>query len=214
MPPQIVSIEGNIGAGKTTIIKRIEELLQTSENKKILVLKEPVDIWSTFMDPTDNKNILQKFYENPNQYSFPFQILAFTTRLMEIKQTMEKYDDYDIILCERSLEADSNIFAKMLYDDGYIDSICYQIYLKIFAEMASAYKLNKIFYLNVEPEICLERIQGRGREGEQGISLDYLNKCKKYHDLWFSMNNLPYEIINTSSPDTIYDFFSEKIIQK
>jgi len=82
------------------------------------------------------------------------------------------------------------------------------------AEMASAYKVNKIFYLNVDPEICLERIQGRGREGEDGITLDYLNKCKKYHELWLSRKDLPYEIINSSSPDTIYDFFVEKTMQK
>lgn len=210
MTPKIISIEGNIGAGKTTLLKQIESLLEKKNDHKIVVLKEPVDIWSTIVDK-DNKNIIQKFYEDPKRYSFPFQILTFNTRLFQIKKTIEKYSDCEIILCERSLEADYNIFAKMLYDDDLIDDISYQIYLKIYNETVACYNVDKIFYLNIDPRICSDRIKQRGREGEDNIQIDYLDKCKKYHDEWLCKTDLSYEVVNTSEPSIIYNYFLEQI---
>lgn len=210
MRPKIISIEGNIGAGKTTILNQIEALLEKSDNHKIVVLKEPVDVWSTIVDK-DNQTILQKFYEDPTKYSFPFQILTFNTRLFQIKKTIEKYPDCEILLCERSLEADLNIFAKMLYEDHLIDDISYQIYLKVYNETVMGYNVDQIFYLNIDPNICLYRIKQRDREGEDNIQLEYLDKCKKYHDEWLCKKDLPYEVINTSEPFIIYNYFLEQV---
>jgi deoxyadenosine/deoxycytidine kinase len=209
--PKIISIEGNIGAGKTTILNHIEKILCNTGNKKIRVLREPVDIWSTVKTPdpdsiSGSKTILQKFYEDPQKYAFPFQMLAFSTRLSEIKQMISKYPDCEIILCERSLEADANIFAKMLYDDGNIDDISYQVYCRMFADMALPYTVFKIFYLDIPVKTCLDRIKYRNRDGEANIGMEYLEKCKKYHDEWFQKPDLKYEIVNINGIDSIIDY--------
>jgi len=184
--PKIISIEGNIGAGKTTILSKLEEKYQGDAS--VIFIKEPVDVWERVCDST-GENILQKFYQNPDKYAFPFQVLAYITRYSSIAKVVRENPDCRIIVCERSLDADYNIFAKMLFDDGLIDEVCFQIYKKIYDEYASIFPVSKIVYINADAEVCATRIAKRAREGEADIPLDYLQKCKKYHDEWLVMED-------------------------
>jgi deoxyadenosine/deoxycytidine kinase len=70
----------------------------------------------------------------------------------------------------------------MLYDDGLINSIDYQIYLKLFESFTDEYPVNKIIYVKTKPDICIERIKKRSRTGETNIQLDYLVNLDKYHN--------------------------------
>ena len=203
--PQIISIEGNIGAGKTTVIHKIEQFLEETNNTRIRVLKEPVDLWSTIKDE-NNETILEKFYKDPKTYAFPFQILAFMTRLSEIKKMLETYPDCEILLCERSIEADKNIFAKMMYDDGLMDLISHQIYLTMSENMRADFPLSKVFYLDIPVETCIERIKKRNREGEENIAANYLEKCMKYHTDWLFDSDLNYEVVKCVDEKVIVDF--------
>jgi deoxyadenosine/deoxycytidine kinase len=203
--PQIISIEGNIGAGKTTVIHKIEKFLEETNNTRIRVLKEPVDIWS-FIKDENNESILEKFYKDPKTYAFSFQILAFMTRLSEIKKMVQTYPDCEVILCERSLEADKNIFAKMMYDDGLIDLISHQIYLTMSENMRTDFPLSKVFYLDIPVETCADRIKIRNREGEENISVSYLEKCMKYHTDWLFGSDLNYEVVKCTDEKVIVDF--------
>ena len=180
--PKIITIEGNIGAGKSTILEQMKQ--RFIDRSDILFLKEPVDIWESVRDPADGASILKKFYMDPAKYSFPFQIMAYISRLSLLCETIRLHPECKIIICERSLDADRNIFAKMLYDDGLIEPICYQIYKRVYNEFHSSFTVDKIIYIDAEPEICAERIVKRSRDGEGNIELEYLKKCKKYHDKW------------------------------
>ncbi len=124
--PIIISIEGNIGAGKTTIIDRLQQKMHNVTD--ILFLREPLDIWESIKDPITGDNILQKFYQNPRQFAFSFQVMAYATRVSLIREAIRQNRNCKVIICERSLEADKNIFAQMLHDDGLIDDIQFQIY--------------------------------------------------------------------------------------
>ena len=120
MNPKIISIEGNIGSGKSTIVHNLEKKLE--HNKKYVFLREPVDIWQTIKD-TYGKTILEKFYEDQEKYAFAFQVMAYATRSAILQEAIRNNPDCKYILCERSLEADNQIFAKMLNDDNnYEDS--------------------------------------------------------------------------------------------
>jgi len=180
--PRIISIEGNIGAGKSTLLERLQQ--HCADRSDIVFLREPVDIWEAVRDPADGQNILQKFYSDSAKYSFPFQIMAFMSRLSLIEGAIREHPECSVIVCERSLCADRNIFAKMLSDDGLIESVCYQIYGKMYSEFSSKYEADGIVYVDAEADVCFRRIAKRGRNGEGGIALDYLEKCKKYHDAW------------------------------
>jgi len=180
--PYIISIEGNIGAGKSTLLHNMKQQWEHA-GWNIVFMQEPVDIWNTVCDE-DGKTILEKYYNDPSKYSFSFQIMAYSTRLAMLQNTIRDHPNCDIIICERSLEADRNIFANMLYHDGNMEHINHQIYELLYKNTAEQYAVDGIVYLDATPETCLDRIHVRGRGGENKISLEYLTQCCDYYNKW------------------------------
>jgi len=205
MTPTIISIEGNIGSGKTTILNRLKtEFLNKQTQKKILFLREPVDIWETVKD-NQNETILSKFYKNPKKHAFAFQVMAFSTRLTILREAIQQNPDVEIILCERSLDADKEIFAKMLHDDGVIEDTDYQIYNMFYNEITKqpeVKQLSGVIYINAEPEVSFERTKIRARDGESTITLGYLKECHAYHEKWIGdkkQADLNYPVLNINA---------------
>lgn len=176
---QIISIEGNIGSGKSTILSFLKEEFSKNTNE-IIFLQEPVQEWEKIKDK-NNVTILEKFYDNQEKYSFAFQMMAYISRLSLLKSTMEKNPNA-IIITERCLNTDRYVFAKMLYDSGKLEDVEYQIYLNWFDHFNDFQKLQKVIYLKTDPDICFYRISKRNRDGESNISLEYLKDCHKYHE--------------------------------
>lgn len=184
--PRIITVEGNIGAGKSTFLSTLQT--RYADRKDILFILEPIGLWETVKDEY-GKNMLEKFYDKPQKYSFAFQAMAFSTRLKIIREAvrdaMENPDStIKTIIMERSLDADREIFAQMLYDDGLLEKCEFEIYLMMAKDAMNTYSADGILWLTAEPEVCHERIAKRGREGENNISLDYLVKCDSYHKQW------------------------------
>ena len=184
MSAKIISIEGNIGSGKTTLLAELKT--RFGENKNIVFLKEPVDDWATITD-VNGVTMLEKFYTNQKEYSFPFQMMAYISRLALLKNAI-KENPNGIIITERSLYTDREVFAKMLYDSGFIELVNYKIYLKWFDTFAQECPVSKIIYVNTDPKICFDRIKKRSRTGESNIPLDYLENCHKYHNDMLDIN--------------------------
>lgn len=200
--PSLVSIEGNIGAGKSSFLKILQEKYKGRTD--ILFIQEPVDIWETVKDSKDGQNILQKYYQNPVKYAFAFQVLAFTTRLQLIKRAIsESSPDCKVILMERSLDADHRIFAKMLLDDHILEPIEFQIYEMMAKEDLREYSVNKILWLNTSAEECMNRIRVRGRIGEENISNEYLEKCDVCHREWLGVDTGIVFILNEEDQNEI-----------
>jgi deoxyadenosine/deoxycytidine kinase len=187
-PPVIISLEGNIGAGKSTFLECFEKHL--GKDSKWIFLKEPVHIWETIKD-NNGKTVLANFYEDPLKYAFAFQVMAYTTRYQELKRIIKENPDCEGIICERSLDADKHIFAKMLHGDGLMDDIMYNIYERYFSEYEGNFQLNGIIHIDALPETCFERVEKRSRSGENKIELSYLQKCQNFHDEWLSNTNTP-----------------------
>lgn len=202
----IYSIEGNIGSGKSTFI---DVLQKENKLKNAVYLEEPVKVWETIKDK-DGVTILEKFYSNQEKYSFPFQIMAYISRLSELKKKI-KENPNKIIFTERSILTDRNVFAKMLYDDKKIEEINYKIYLKWFDEFMSDFNFCGVIYIQTNPEVCSKRIKLRNRKGEEGIPMKYSVKCHIYHETWINnlnkLNGKPCEKIyfdgNINFKDTI-----------
>jgi deoxyadenosine/deoxycytidine kinase len=190
---RIISIEGNIGSGKSTLVHDLQVYFKNKDisNDKVVFLQEPVDVWNTIRD--DNGTILEHFYKDQVKYSFPFQMMAYISRLSKLRETIKKYPE-SIIITERSLFTDKFVFAKMLYDNEKIDEISYQIYLKWFNDFINDLPKHEFIYIKASPEKCLERINRRNRSGES-IELDYLVNCDKYHDNMLSSHECYSELI-------------------
>jgi deoxyadenosine/deoxycytidine kinase len=194
--PFIVSLEGNIGAGKSTILEKLQQkyALPYEESKKyfggialekIVFMPEPVDIWTSICDSETGESILEKFYKDPKTYSFAFQVMVYNTHLEAFRRVVKENPDCVLLICERSIDAGRHIFAQMLRDDGMIDDVSFQVYTKLFDSTAGEFPLDAILHLDVEPEVCLKRIAKRARDGEGGIPLEYLEKCDRYYKKWF-----------------------------
>lgn len=181
--PRIYTVEGNIGSGKSTFVKNLQHWFNTNHPyEKVVFLQEPVDDWVSIKD-TNDETIIEKFYKDQKTYAFSFQMMAYISRLAILKKTVEE-NPGAIIITERSLYTDKEVFAKMLYEDNKIDDVQYQIYLKWFDFFQKEYPLEGIIYLSTDYKTCFNRIELRDRDGENKITLAYLQLCNEYHNKW------------------------------
>jgi len=186
--PTIISLEGNIGAGKSTFLEHLEKNI--GKNSGWIFLREPVHIWEQIKDE-NGETVLANFYKNPEKYAFAFQVMAYTTRYQELKRVVDENPNCKGVICERSLEADKYIFAKMLHSDGLIDKLMYNIYERYFSVYEGNFKLDGVIHIHADPDVCFERIVKRSRTGESTISLDYLKKCDEFHHNWLMNTETP-----------------------
>ena len=176
--PLIISIEGNIGTGKSTLIEKVQKYLSEQyPHVKIGYIPEPVDIWNCVTD-NNGMTILEKYYENQHKYAFSFQMMAYISRLSIIRNALRQAND--IIIMERSIFTDCEVFAKMLYADGKIEEIEYNIYMKWFNEFIGDLPMIWHIYIQAAPTVSAGRVIKRGRQGEI-IPLSYLEKCHDNH---------------------------------
>lgn len=198
----IISIEGNIGSGKTTLINKLQENLQDD----FVFLEEPLDEWLEIKDERDN-TILSKFYSDQSKYSFSFQMMAYISRLNKLKEQLNQTKN---IFTERSLSTDKYVFAKMLYDNKLMDSCEYQIYNKWFDSFNKETAITKMIYVKTDPIICNERVNKRSRDGENNISQEYLNTCHLYHEEMIKTLNIPILVLdgndNVFNEDVLSDW--------
>ena len=197
----IISLEGNIGSGKSTLIKALKVYTQLTLEKTMTIkyVQEPVEEWNRITDD-NGETLLQKFYGNQSAYAFSFQIMAYITRFRKMLRIIEESDDDTIIICERSLETDKNVFGKMLYDCGKIRDIDWSIYNYWFDTFADKIKPDILLYIETSIQTCSDRIMKRQRDGESAISTEYLQQCKQYHEDWITNSDTPSKIIN-GNPD-------------
>jgi deoxyadenosine/deoxycytidine kinase len=174
------SIDGNIGSGKSTLYTSLHELYK--DNSAVIFVPEPVSQWEKIKDGS-GKTMLQLFYADQEKYAFAFQMMAYISRLSILRKIIKDNQGQNIvIITERTLYTDKHIFAKMLFDQGKIEDVEYQIYLTWFDEFAKDFPLNNVIYVKTAPQKCYERIHKRAREGEEIIPLAYLEDCHRYHE--------------------------------
>jgi deoxyadenosine/deoxycytidine kinase len=190
--PIIISFDGNIGSGKSTKVKDIEEYYNAQGRKDILFIQEPVDAWNSVVDE-NGVTILSNYYKDKKRFAFRLQMLAYISRLALLRDAIKK--GYKYIITERCVGTDRNVFSKMLYDKGDIEHDEYIIYTKWYDEFISDVPIGAIVYIKASPEICLKRVNIRAREGEN-IPLEYLKECDKYHDEWINSENIPKLVID------------------
>jgi deoxyadenosine kinase len=161
----IISISGIIGVGKSTLSKKLGTLFNAT----------------VYYEPVETNEYLSKFYTDMKKYSFPMQIYLLNHRFKQHQQMI--WSDTNVIQ-DRSIYEDV-IFAKMLYEDGLMNELDFQTYRHLFQNMANfLHRPDIIVYLDVEPEIALERIKQRSRGCETGITVEYLKSLKKGYEDW------------------------------
>jgi len=167
----MIFIEGNIGSGKSTFIKLLNDRGYT-------INLEPVDKW-TSMKNNNGKNLLEEFYNDPGRYSYLFQSIAFRTRIKSITSNPSDFT-------ERSVFTDRNVFAKTCHESGKMNDLEWNDYCEWFDWLTDSFNIKPTgyIYLRAEPKISYERIKKRSRGGEENIPYDYLENLHIKHDDW------------------------------
>jgi deoxyadenosine/deoxycytidine kinase len=189
--PRIFSLDGNIGVGKTTLLKQIAERFPN-----IVIVREPVDIWTDLKNP-DGSNLLELFYSDKERWAYTFQTAAFLSRLKLVKDALLNAKPGQIILTERSVLTDRYVFAEMLRAQGILTDIEWTLYTSWFDTFATGLPIKGIIHINTSVETALSRIKGRGRDGESGIESVYLTDLAGQHKKWLDQTDLP--VLNIST---------------
>ena len=180
----IISIEGNIGSGKTTLLsmvkKRFGEYMGSS--KSVVYVPEPVSSWESIKDE-DGKSMLDLLYADTKTHSFAFQMMAYITRVKAMKKA-RKDNPEAILVCERCLQTDSEVFARMLKEQGNIKLVHWKIYNEWVKEMSEEWKPDLVVYVRCSPEKSFERVKKRARDSESSVPLEYLADCHSKHEDW------------------------------
>jgi deoxyadenosine/deoxycytidine kinase len=186
MALKIISIEGNIGSGKSTLVEGLRQKYMS--HGEICFLQEPVDEWECIRD-ANGQTVLEKYYGNQERYAFSFQMMAYISRLSQLRNAIKQ--GYRTIITERCVHTDKMVFAQMLYDDKKIEEVEYQIYNKWFDEFIDDIPEFHYVYVKTTPDVAHARVNKRSRQGEGNIPIDYLRKCHDYHNKW--MRTIPTE---------------------
>jgi deoxyadenosine/deoxycytidine kinase len=205
--PILISIEGNIGAGKSTLILELKRRC-----KGWNFIEEPVDIWSSIKNE-DDESLFTVYYKDPKRWSYSFQTCALLSRFQNIetamipftmKEHLGKIEGCQVFITERCLDTDYHVFAKMLRDQGKMDSLEFGIYSRLYDYLRSSMTipLTAIIHIDTKPHDCLERIKMRNRTGESELSVIYLQSIEQCQRAWMSSLQKA-SILHTCSDSTV-----------
>ena len=195
-----IAIEGNIGAGKTTLANKIAQ----DFNAK------------TVLERFADNPFLPKFYEDQNRYAFPLEMSFLADRYQQISDDLAQFDLFkDFII------ADYHIFKSLIFAKVTLTDDEYRLYRKLFEIIYKEMpKPDLYIYLYQNTDRLLANIKQRGRSYEQEIPGEYLDKINRgYLDYIKSQTDLNVLIIDVSEKDFVknqqdYAFILEKIQEK
>ena len=220
----IIYIEGNIGTGKSTFVELLTKYISSIEEQgrfQTHLVQEPVDEWLKTFD-ADGKNILEKFYENQDRWSFTFQMNSFISRAHRVEEitqsdSVTSNEKEPLLIVERSIYTDRHCFAKNCYESGKMTKLEYDVYCRWNDWLSDQFALRPkaYIYLRCPPEENVVRIAKRSREGECGIPLEYLKQLNQMHDSWMAQEKCTIPVLtidatrNFLDPSVMNEIFSE-----
>lgn len=163
-----IVIEGNIGAGKTTLASMIAQ-----EYNAKLILERFAD-----------NPFLPKFYEDPARFSFPLELSFLADRYRQLK---EEIIEQDLFKC--FTVADYYFMKSLVFASSTLERDEYNLYRQIFYIIyGSLPKPDLYVYLHVHPDRLIENIAMRGREYEKSITVEYLTGIQESYFTFFRQN--------------------------
>lgn len=181
---QFLVIEGNIGAGKTTLA----QMLANEYNAK-LILEQFAD-----------NPFLPKFYNDQERYSFPLELSFLADRYNQIKKEVLHLDLFHSFIIADYYFAKSAIFAQnTLKDDEY------HLFRQIFNIVSEAMPKPDLYvYLHSDVQNLLKNITLRGRDYEKNIKAEYLEEIKQgYFSFFKQISTFPILVIDTNYIDFV-----------
>lgn len=181
-----IAIEGNIGAGKTTLATRISE----EYNGKLI------------LEQFEDNSFLPKFYEDPDKYAFPLEMSFLAARFQQLKDQLGTQDLFKSFTISDYFIVKSLIFArKTLGADEY--SLYTRFFNIIYQQLP---KPDLYVYLYLETSKLQQNIKLRGRDYEQNIEDEYLDNIQQgYFDFIRQQTNMRILVLDTNNLDFVHN---------
>lgn len=172
-----VVVEGAIGAGKTTLARKLAEQFQAQ----------------TMLEQPEENPFLEKFYRDASRYALPTQMFFLFQRLNQLRELAQP-DLFDARIVSDFLLDKDPIFARLTLGDDEL-----ALYQQLYDHLRPQAPLpDLVIYLQAEPHTLLERIRKRGVTMEAGISEPYMQRlCESYSRIFYDYDAAPLLIVNT-----------------
>lgn len=163
---KFVAVAGNIGVGKTTLVKKLCDNLD----------------WTPFFEPEKENPYLPDFYKDMQTWAFHSQIFFLTRRLRAHKDLCAHPGS---VIQDRSVYEDAEIFAHNLYRQKQIGERDYQTYQELYQALVEFLPPpDLVLYIKASVPTLQQRIKQRGRDYEDQIDQNYLTQLNQLYDQW------------------------------
>lgn len=185
-----VLIAGNIGAGKSTLVQALSQTFG----------------WTPLFEPAAENPYLADFYRDMRRWAFHSQVFFLIHRARLHRQAAATPG---IVVQDRSLYEDAEIFARTLYEQGHMHPRDYATYCALYETLRDLLRPpDLVVYLQASVSTLLARIARRGRDYERNIPPDYLTHLNRRYEEWVQSFTLaPVLVI----PADRVDFVAEPI---
>lgn len=185
----LVGIAGNIGVGKTTLTRNLAERLD----------------WKPYYESVIDNPFLDDFYADMRRWSFNLQIYFLAHRFRSQKHIADS--GYPAIQ-DRTIYEDVEIFARSLYEQGYMNERDHRTYKDLFQDMVAFLpKPDLIIYLKASVKTLMTRIKQRGRDFEKTISPDYIEYLNRAYERWMTEARETFTVLTINADEV--DFLRE-----
>jgi len=156
-----ISIEGNIGSGKSTVISKL------CTEKRMPVFLEPVHEW---------KEWLALFYTDPTRWGFSFNLHVLMTFNRWI------HNDFTAVY-ERSPISNRQVFTQLGFEEGRLNALELALFDTMYEKLA--WEPDVVVYIRTDPHVSMQRMQQRARDCESSVPLKYLEAIHHKHETLF-----------------------------
>lgn len=180
-----IAIAGNIGAGKSSLTQLLGKRFS----------------WKTYYESVDDNPYLSDFYDDMRRWSFNLQIYFLSSRFQHQKKLANLEHS---LIQDRTIYEDVEIFAKNLHEMGLMSDRDYKNYCALFKEMVAYLQApDLLIYLRAEVPTLVRQIQQRGRDYENTIRIEYLERLNRLYEEWIEKYEHEKLIIDTDDLDFV-----------
>ena len=202
MNKRFVTVAGNIGVGKSTLVELLSKRLG----------------WEPFYEPVGENPYLAEFYRDMQAWAFHSQIFFLTRRLRAHRQLLEHPTS---AIQDRSVYEDAEVFAQNLYLQRHMAERDYQTYRELYQVLTDFLPPpDLVIYLRASLPTLQERIALRGRDYEKQIQPEYLKRLSALYEAWITNFTLcpvltvPADDLDYVAYDSHLDLIVSKIVEK
>ncbi len=199
---KFIAVAGNIGVGKSTLAQLLCEFY----------------LWEPFYEAVDDNPYLADFYQDMKTWAFHSQVFFLSRRLGHHRQIVERPGT---VVQDRTVYEDAEVFARNLYEQGSMSARDYGSYRELYETVIGIMPPpDLVIYLQASVPTLIERIRRRGRDYEQGISTEYLERLNRYYEEWMAAFTLcpvltvPTDDLDFVSNGTHLELITARVLDK